>query len=70
MPHLQNDKDIKTSVRNELRAIAPYCHWTGGVWPSADDEPARAWNDFDNTPKSIKALTSKLIKIYYGRVVE
>ena len=70
MPHLQNDKDIKISVRNELRAIAPHCYWTSGVWPSAGDEPARAWNDFDNTPKSIKALTSKLIKIYYGRVVE
>ena len=42
-----------------LKAIAPACHWTSGRWSGLDKD----WDDLQNVPRDIKALSSFLARI-------
>ena len=46
-----------------LRAIAADCHWTSGAWKLASDD-VRRWNELQNTPRDIKALSDYLVRLY------
>jgi DGQHR domain-containing protein len=50
-----------------LRIVAVDCAWTEGTWRlSVDDR--RRWNELQNTPRDIKALTDYLVGTYRTRV--
>lgn len=52
--------DARDRVVSELRHIVPVCRWTEGTW-----EMLRLpWNELQNTPKHIVALSSLLIRTY------
>lgn len=57
------------SFQEHLRLIADDCAWTSGVWEIAPGD-TRRWNELQNTPKDIKALTDHLVRIYRQRVRE
>lgn len=46
-----------------LRMIAEDCHWTAGAWRLAPDD-TRRWNELQNTPRDIKALSDHLVRLY------
>ena len=50
-----------------LRMIAEDCHWTAGVWRLAADD-RRRWNELQNTPRDIKALSDHLLRLYRRKV--
>jgi DGQHR domain-containing protein len=50
-----------------LRLIAGDCHWTAGSWRLATDD-RRRWNELQNTPRDIKALSDYLVR-HYRRAV-
>ena len=56
-----NASDADESIRDELAFIAPFCRWTAGRWEELDDT---AWNDIQNVPKHVRALSSFLIRTY------
>lgn len=48
------------AFRHELDRIAPLCRWTSGVW----EEINLPWNELQNTPRHIQALSGYLLRIY------
>lgn len=46
-----------------LAMIATDCHWTSGSWPLATDD-LRRWNELQNTPRDIRALSDYLVRAY------
>lgn len=62
------DEGIPSTERfaEQLRLIADDCHWTGGAWPLAHDD-LRRWNELQNTPRDIKALSDHLVRLYRSR---
>lgn len=52
--------DIEHIVRSELERIADHCHWTSGTWTHV----GLAWNEVENTPRSIKRLKDALMRSY------
>jgi len=61
MPHIELGTDDATNlVKKELALIAPKCHWTDGTW----EDLGLAWNDLQNTPRHISALSNHLIRTY------
>ncbi|WP_027944764.1 DGQHR domain-containing protein DpdB [Amycolatopsis taiwanensis] len=52
--------DAPAAVRTELARVAPYCHWTSGVWP----ELGMKWNDIQNLSRHTQQLSSFLIRTY------
>lgn len=48
------------AARKELRRIAPTCHWTDGVWEGL----GLPWNELQNTPRHISALSNHLVRSY------
>lgn len=57
--HIHASDDAKV-VEQELRKIAPHCHWTKGVWESL----GVAWNEIENTPRDIRRLQNVLVQAY------
>ncbi len=55
--------DIQQIVRSELERIKEDCHWTSGTWKQL----GLAWNEIENTPRSIKRLKDALIRSYMER---
>ncbi len=53
--------DPEGHVRKSLRAIAPYCRWTDGVWETVDLQ----WNEIQNISRHIKLLSDALIQLDY-----
>lgn len=53
-------EDPVSATKTELQHIAPLCHWTGGTWPELNI----AWNDLQNTPRHISALSNFLVRNY------
>lgn len=51
----------------QLALIADDCAWTSGAWTLAPGD-TRRWNELQNTPKDIKALTDHLVRLYRARV--
>ena len=48
-------------VEQELRLIAPACHWTQGRWPDLED---LKWDEIQNVPKHIRLLSNSLMRSY------
>ena len=46
-----------------LSLIAGECHWTSGAWPLAPDD-VRRWNELQNTPRDIRALSDYIVRLY------
>jgi DGQHR domain-containing protein len=46
-----------------LTLVAADCHWTAGSWPLAPDD-IRRWNELQNTPKDIRALSDYVVRAY------
>ncbi len=44
----------------ELQRVAHACHWTSGLW----DELGLPWNELQNTPRHISALSNYLARVY------
>lgn len=53
-------KDPVKATRTELARVAPYCHWTNGIW----EDLGLPWNELQNTPRHISALTNALARRY------
>jgi len=47
-------------VQEDLKRIAPYCHWTHGTWDGLDLE----WNEVQNLQSHIRGLADTLVRIY------
>jgi DGQHR domain-containing protein len=60
---------VPTARRFEehLRLLAAECAWTGGHWSFGGGDP-RPWNQLQNTPRDIKALSDYLVRLYRERV--
>lgn len=57
-PHSSAASEI---VLKELALVADACRWTSGVWEELGNLP---WNDVQNVPKHVRALSSLLIRHY------
>ena len=61
MAHVDLGSDAAhTQAMSELARIAPDCHWTGGRW----DQLGLPWNEVQNTPRHISALSNLLVRQY------
>jgi len=56
----QQKNSMKMAER-ELKRIQPICRWTKGNWEELGNLP---WNAIENTPRSIKLLSSLLVREY------
>jgi hypothetical protein len=54
-PHVNASDEIKRS----LKAIAPHCAWTSGVWVGL----GLKWNEIQNLNNHIRALSDYLVKL-------
>lgn len=52
--------DARGQVQRELARISVRCHWTDGTW----DDLGLGWNDLQNTPRHISALSNFLVRAY------
>jgi DGQHR domain-containing protein len=52
--------EAAAQVRADLALVAPHCRWTTGTW----GELAVRWNEIENVPKHINALSNFLIRTY------
>jgi DGQHR domain-containing protein len=52
--------DAPERTRQHLAVVAPYCHWTAGVW----DDLGLRWNEVENVNRHIQELSSYLIRVY------
>lgn len=61
MTHVQDDDPkARTVAANEVALIAKHCAWTEGSW----DTLGLPWNDLQNTPRHISALSNFLVRTY------
>lgn len=61
MTHVRDDDPLaRQTAAAELTLIAEHCAWTEGVWDALGLE----WNDLQNTPRHISALSNFLIRTY------
>ncbi|MFC7504230.1 DGQHR domain-containing protein DpdB [Nocardioides sp. CPCC 206347] len=61
MAHVDPDApDATKRARTELSLIADQCRWTAGTW----DDLGIVWNDVQNTPRHISALSNFLVRAY------
>ncbi|AXV05050.1 tgtA5 cluster protein 1 [Euzebya pacifica] len=56
-----NADDAHEQIMAELGTVAPICRWLDGQWEDLGD---MAWNDIQNTPKHVRALSNLLIRRY------
>ena len=67
MPRVDlNSKKAVDQVVKELQYISPHCRWTYGRWEEFD----LAWNDVQNVPRHVKALSNYLIRTYVKQRAE
>ena len=52
--------DASEAAMRELRRIENSCHWTSGTW----EELGLPWNELQNTPRHISALSNFLARAY------
>jgi DGQHR domain-containing protein len=55
--------DEAQAIKSDLLKLAPSCRWTEGTW----DAMGLAWNEVQNTPKHIRALSDTLVRLYSTR---
>lgn len=61
MTHVRDDDpNARTAAAAELSLISKHCAWTGGSW----DALGLSWNDLQNTPRHISALSNYLVRTY------
>jgi DGQHR domain-containing protein len=61
MTHVRDDDPrARERAAAELHLIAPKCRWTDGTW----EDLGVAWNDLQNTPRHISALSNYLVRTY------
>lgn len=61
MTHVRDDDPrARERAAAELALIAPKCRWTDGTW----EDLGVAWNDLQNTPRHISALSNYLVRTY------
>lgn len=62
------DEGVPSEMRfsEHIALIAEDCHWTSGIWPLARDD-VRRWNELQNTPQDIRALSDHLVRLYRHR---
>ncbi|MEV0284080.1 DGQHR domain-containing protein DpdB [Kribbella sp. NPDC050820] len=61
MTHVRDDDPQATQrASDELRLIASRCRWTSGTW----EDLGLAWDELQNTPRHISALSNHLVRIY------
>lgn len=58
--NVRGQKGIK-KVEQELKRIAPVCHWTSGQW---EDLGGIRWNEIQNVPRHISVLSNYLVRAY------
>ena len=54
------ERGARQRAREELLIVAPLCRWTEGRWEALGLE----WNELENVPKHIRALSNLLIRAY------
>jgi DGQHR domain-containing protein len=54
------DRTASRQAVRDLRLVAPACHWTDGEW----SELGLTWNELQNVPRHIRALSNFLIRSY------
>ena len=57
-------RDEAQLVRRDLAKIAPHCAWTSGAWEFLGLD----WDEIQNTPKHIRALSDTLVRLYASTV--
>lgn len=61
MVHVDSDgNEADEQARMELERIASVCHWTSGAWTDL----GLPWNELQNTPRHISALSNFLARAY------
>ncbi|GAF48281.1 DGQHR domain-containing protein DpdB [Rhodococcus wratislaviensis] len=61
MAHVDvNSPTAYETTKYELTRISDRCHWTSGTW----DELGLPWNELQNTPRHISALSNFLARAY------
>lgn len=61
MTHVRDDDPgARQAAGDELGLVAEHCAWTEGTW----DALGLAWNDLQNTPRHISALSNFLVRTY------
>lgn len=61
MAHVRDDDPrARERAAAELALIAPKCRWTDGTW----EDLGVGWNDLQNTPRHISALSNYLVRTY------
>jgi len=54
----------KQSIKSDLEKLAPHCAWTEGSWEILNID----WNEIQNNPKHIRALSDVLVRLYASAV--
>lgn len=61
MTHVRDDDPkARSAAAAEIALIAEHCAWTEGSWAAL----GLAWNDLQNTPRHISALSNFLVRTY------
>ena len=61
MTHVRDDDPkARAAAAAELSLISKHCAWTEGSW----DALGLSWNDLQNTPRHISALSNYLVRTY------
>lgn len=61
MTHVRDDDpNARSAAAAELTLIVSHCAWTEGSWEAL----GLAWNDLQNTPRHISALSNFLVRTY------
>ncbi len=61
MAHVDlNSRDALEETKAELSRISDLCHWTSGTW----SELGLPWNELQNTPRHISALSNYIARAY------
>ena len=53
-------RDTLHAIKTDLTRFAPCCAWTAGRWDMIDLH----WNEIQNNPKHIRALSDVLVRLY------
>ena len=54
-------RDAVARAQREIELVASACHWTSGRW---EDLGGLNWNELQNVPRHIRALSNLLIRVY------
>jgi DGQHR domain-containing protein len=54
------EQHLRTLIEDELKKVAPVCHWTSGRW----EELGLEWREIQNVPRHLKLLSNLLVRAY------